>query len=115
MSDLWLIYYSDKDRGVEVFSGEGAEQAARTRHAALLPNWNCYLLCECAAQRADSAEQRLEEALSKAYHAGFVDALATYAVWRNGQQWVGDPGKPLKEAQAAAEKSWNYRADKVSG
>ena len=39
----WLIYFEDAQRPAELFSGEGAEEAAAARYQALLPNWNCHL------------------------------------------------------------------------
>lgn len=40
---IWLIYFEDKSVNPEVFTGEGAEAAARHRFKVLLGNWSCHL------------------------------------------------------------------------
>lgn len=42
------------------------------------------------------------------YKQGYVDGLACFAIWRNGVQWVGDPGITLKKAIQQAETMWSY-------
>lgn len=39
----WLIHYEDADRDVEIFTGEGAETAARSRYDESCQSWNCTL------------------------------------------------------------------------
>lgn len=45
----WLIYYDDKDMPVEVFSGCGAEDAARRRFDRQRGRWTMHLFKEVAA------------------------------------------------------------------
>lgn len=39
----WLILYDDQDVKPEIFSGEGAEAAAKYRFRQLSTNWNAHL------------------------------------------------------------------------
>lgn len=41
--DCWLIYFEDDEMRPEVFTGDGAESAARKRFAALDQAWNVIL------------------------------------------------------------------------
>ena len=50
--DAWLIYFDDANRKPELFTGEGAEQAAHRRYDALLTNWNCHLFQKIELDRA---------------------------------------------------------------
>lgn len=56
---------------------------------------------------ADKSLLEMNE-VEMAYHIGFLHGLATYAINRDGQQFVGSCGKTLREAQADAQQSWNY-------
>lgn len=38
-----------------------------------------------------------QDTLDEAYRRGYIDALSNYAVWRDGQQYVGVLARPLKE------------------
>ena len=46
--DAWLIYFEDVDVRPEIFTGEGAEQAARHAYKRALTNWNCHLFQKVA-------------------------------------------------------------------
>lgn len=39
----WLIHFADQDHGPEIFTGDGAEEAARMRFSMASDNWTCYL------------------------------------------------------------------------
>jgi hypothetical protein len=52
--------------------------------------------------------EEIRELILKAYHAGFVDGLATYAIYRDGEQVVGCLDKPLRKAQEEAKQAHNY-------
>lgn len=39
----FVIHFDDRDRPIEVYTGNGAERAARQRFEGLLSNWNCQL------------------------------------------------------------------------
>jgi hypothetical protein len=41
--DAWLILFDDADVGPELFTGEGAERAAKLRYEALAQSWSVYL------------------------------------------------------------------------
>lgn len=49
-----------------------------------------------------------QEKIEAAYLKGFRDGLASHAIWIDGKQYVGDPRRPLKEAQDQATRDWNY-------
>jgi hypothetical protein len=42
-------------------------------------------------------EKTLSEAEETAYRQGYIDALKNYAIWKNGEQFVGCLERPLKE------------------
>lgn len=41
--EVWIIYYDDRDREIELLSGCGATEAARRRYEQLSVTWNCHL------------------------------------------------------------------------
>lgn len=43
MTETYLIFFEDPDKPAEIFSGAGAEFAARWRYAQALGNWTCHL------------------------------------------------------------------------
>ena len=45
-------------------------------------------------------DQYLQLMQTRAYYQGLRDGVELYAVWRNGEQWVGSTGRTLKEAVA---------------
>lgn len=42
-NDVWLIFFEDADQPPEIFSGEGAKEAARRRFADVRQAWSCHL------------------------------------------------------------------------
>ncbi len=40
------------------------------------------------------------------YKLGFLAGLEAYAVWRDGEQWIGN--HRLDNAKATVEETWNY-------
>ena len=45
----WLIHYEDKSVPVEVYGGDGAEEAAKEIYAKRSTSWNCHLFVEYSA------------------------------------------------------------------
>lgn len=39
------------------------------------------------------------------YQAGYIDALNNYAIWKNGEQFIGVMARPLKEVIEEVKKS----------
>jgi len=46
--------------------------------------------------------------IKEAYEQGFKDGLAAYAINKDGDQWVGDPKRTLKEAIEDIKNTWNF-------
>ncbi len=42
--ELWMIYFEDKSRSYEIYSGENAEDCAKKRYSILLDSWHCHLM-----------------------------------------------------------------------
>ena len=59
---FWAIWFDDADRELEIFAGEGAEEAAKRRYEVCRVQWNCELLVSESSIRALVAERdRLRE------------------------------------------------------
>ena len=45
---------------------------------------------------------------SKDFIEGVIAGMAAHAVWKDGKQWVGSPGKTLKKAIEEAKRELGY-------
>jgi hypothetical protein len=53
---IWVIKFEDADRSDLVFTGAGAEDAARKTFEVMSNSWGCYLLTDASRIAADRAE-----------------------------------------------------------
>ena len=61
----WLIYFEDQSEKPEIFSGCGAEVAARERFRVLSFAWNCHLFQKIAGHDWDKRDRLARESISE--------------------------------------------------
>lgn len=57
----WILFYEDAEMEQILFSGYGAEQAARKAYERALTNWSCHLFVSPALPLLDALEQARKE------------------------------------------------------
>lgn len=85
---VWAIFYEDQNRvsSPDIFTGAGAEEAARRTFADRKVNWTCYLLCSAAERPPLSGSGDWKPAARKALWTLF----AMRAGWVEPQAFVDD-------------------------
>lgn len=61
----WMIWYEDRDRAPEVFSGLGAAIFARERYRVASFAWNCHLFEKIAGHDWDARDRLARESISE--------------------------------------------------